>query len=102
MTKSLGNTVPKLQQTTNGALIDGELTFSVIPSFINEGYQLINAAQGNLTFDLSSVTRVDSASLALLIDWVRYAKRKKKSLTFIHLPEKIQQMMKLSNLVFPI
>ena len=92
----------KLKQTTNGAMIEGELTFSVIPSFINEGYRLIDAAQGGLTFDLSGVTRVDSGSLALLIDWVRYAKQQQKSVTFSHLPEKIQQMMKLSNLVLPV
>ncbi|MFI4957469.1 MAG: lipid asymmetry maintenance protein MlaB [Gammaproteobacteria bacterium] len=93
--------MPTIKQATNGAMIEGELTFRVIPSFINAGYQSIDAAQGALTFDLSGVTRVDSASLALLIDWVRYAKHKKKSLTFIHLPEKIQQMMTLSNFVFP-
>ena len=93
--------MPKLKQTTNGAMIEGELTFKVIPSFINEGYRLIDAAQDALTIDLSDVTRVDSASLALLIDWVRYAKQHRKSLVFSHLPEKIQQMMKLSNLVFP-
>lgn len=79
-------------------MIEGALTVNVIPGLIDRGNTLIKQSAGNVTFDLSGVTHVDSASLALLIDWVRYAKREKKALSFKHLPEKIVQMMKLSNL----
>lgn len=81
-------------------MIEGELTVGVIPAFIDCGYAAIDAAKNALTIDLSGVTHVDSASLALLIDWIRYAKERHKTLTFMHLPEKIKQMMTLSNMRF--
>jgi phospholipid transport system transporter-binding protein len=87
-----------LRTTPNGVMIEGELTVNVIPGLIDQGNTLIKQSVGDVTFDLSGVTHVDSASLALLIDWVRYAKREKKVLRFKHLPGKVVQMMKLSNL----
>ena len=89
-----------LQTTPTGAMLEGELTVHSIPALVRQGYAAIDAVKGPVTIDLSRVTRVDSASLALLIDWLRYAKRQQKKLSFTHLPEKVQQMMRLSNLEF--
>ncbi len=91
---------PTLRSTPTGVIVAGDLTVNVIPALVPAGYAVIDKAQEELTFDLSEVTRADSASLALLIDWMRYAKHAHKKLVFSHLPKKVQQMMKLSNLSF--
>lgn len=92
--------MPTIQSTPTGAMLEGELTVHGIPGFVRAGYTVIDNAPQTVTMDLSRVTRVDSASVALLIDWLRYAKQAQKTLTFTHLPEKMQQMMRLSDLKF--
>ena len=87
-----------LRVTPEGVKIEGELLVQEIPVLINQGYALIDQATKEITFDLAQVTRADSTSLALLIDWLRYAKEHQKVLRFQHLPDKLMQMMKLSNL----
>jgi phospholipid transport system transporter-binding protein len=51
-----------------------------------------------LILDLSGVIEADSASVALLIDWMRKAKKKNKVLQFSSLPEKMKDIINVSNL----
>lgn len=80
--------------------LEGEVNVDTITAIIQPGYQMIKAAPAGqpLVLDLSGVSQADSASVALLIDWLRYAKKMGKSLSFESLPAKMQDIIKVSNL----
>jgi ABC-type transporter Mla MlaB component len=53
--------------------LEAPLTLLTVAALRNPGLTLIGAAGGTLTFDLGAVPEVDSAGLALLIDWLASA-----------------------------
>jgi ABC-type transporter Mla MlaB component len=53
--------------------LEAPLTLSTVAALRNPGLALIGAASGALTLDLAAVPAVDSAGLALLIDWLASA-----------------------------
>lgn len=54
--------------------LEAPLTFATVAALRSPGLALIGAAAGELTFDLAAVPAVDSAGLALLIDWLAMAR----------------------------
>jgi len=80
--------------------LKGPLDVSTIRQIWLLGHQLIDKAEPNaqLALDLSGVTSADSASVALLLDWLRHAKKQNKQLNCCQLPEKIQEIIRVSNL----
>ena len=86
-----------LDQLSGKVLISGELTFSTVNRVIDEIQSLV-ASLPTLQVDLSDVTRSDSAGLALLVHWMREAKRAKKTLIFHHLPPQMLAIASASGL----
>lgn len=86
------------RQDGNRFVIQGELNMQTVPALALAAHQLLAEAQGDILLDLSSVTRADSAGLALLIDLQRFARGRRCSLHFGHLPEQLSQIMHLSEL----
>jgi phospholipid transport system transporter-binding protein len=68
--------------------VAGELTFATANSLLTSAPAQFDRL-ANLDIDLAGVTRSDSAGLALLIDWVRYAKVKNKQIVFHHMPTQL-------------
>ena len=73
----------------------GELSFKTVPG--------VAASVGNrlwqtdsVILDLDGITRTDSAGLALLIEWIRSARRKNRTIVFRNIP---QQMMVMARVV---
>src|SRR5580658_4331690 len=54
--------------------LEASLTFATVAALRQHGLALIAAAQGVLTLDLEAVPAIDSAGLALLIDWLASAR----------------------------
>ena len=54
--------------------LEAPLTFATVAALREPGLALIATAQGELTLDLEAVSAVDSAGLALLIDWLAAAR----------------------------
>ncbi len=65
--------------------ITGVLDFFSVPNIWQQSLQLI-AAQAVIEIDLSTVTHCSSAGIALLIEWLRYAKRHNKTIHFSGIP----------------
>ena len=84
--------------------LSGELSMQNVPQISRETASLINAMTGEISIDLSKITRADSAGLALLIDWLRIARRRKFTLHFEQLPEQLMQIAQVCELesVLPI
>lgn len=58
----------------------------------NEQFARLSGAQ----VDLAGVTATDSAGLALLIEWLRGARRRGQTLQFIKLPEQLSALARIS------
>ncbi len=80
-----------------GWLLSGELNFETVPALLqHRGVQM--EAGKNLTVDLSEVTRVDSAGLALMIEWLRESERKNLDMTFTNVPEQLLSIARVCGL----
>ena len=77
--------------------LEGGLTFETIPTVLQETAQY--AARPDLperlTIDFARVTTVDSAAVALLLDWRRMAARRGKTLLFVNLPANLLALAEL-------
>lgn len=78
-------------------LISGELNVQSVPQAEQQMAVLLSQLPvGELCIDLQAVTRCDSAGLALLVAWLRAAKRLQLRLVYRHLPEQLLQIAKVT------
>ncbi|GAB6067886.1 lipid asymmetry maintenance protein MlaB [Methylothermus subterraneus] len=88
-----------LEETAPGRLqIRGDLTFATAAAVWKTSRRLLAKADREITVDLSGVRRADSAGLALLVEWLRLAKKRKLHLTLANLPAQLQAMARAYNL----
>lgn len=100
MTRDANSTITVKKQADNSYALSGRLVFSTLsqllkhpPAFIENG--LINE---NIRVDCSAVTHLDSAGIALLLDWKKKALISKKELTFNKLPKQAKAIIKSAHL----
>lgn len=74
-------------------VVSGNLNFATIMPLWNASLLLL-IKKSSLRFDLSKIVSSNSAGLALLLEWLRYAKEKKKSITFLNIPS---QLLSIAN-----
>ncbi|HEX9474746.1 MAG TPA: STAS domain-containing protein [Steroidobacteraceae bacterium] len=78
-------------------LLSGALTMASAARLRGEGLRAFAAHGGGLEIDLSAVARVDSASLALLIDWLAWARAAGRAMRFTALPAAMLALARLSD-----
>ena len=78
--------------------LSGELTMKNVPQVALETAPMIAGMSGEVSIDLSRISRADSAGLALLIDWLRIARREKVTLRFERLPDQLMQIAQVCEL----
>ena len=71
--------------------LSGELTFANALAAL-DGARAQAGAPGPLELDLSRVTRVDSAGLALLLELARLARSAGRELRCTHAPEQLRRL----------
>ena len=76
---------------------EGPLSFDSIPAVLERARALEARADlpRRLTIDFSRVSEVDSAALALLLEWRRVAERRGVELAFTHLPANLLALASL-------
>jgi phospholipid transport system transporter-binding protein len=73
------------KRVDHGWELSGDLVIHTVPSVLNESRSIFT--QGSETVvDLLHVERIDSAGLALLIEWMRVARQRQLSLRFQNIP----------------
>jgi len=77
--------------------LEAALTFASVPLLRDGGLELINSASDGLTLDLAAVSTVDSAGLALLIDWLAEARRRSRALKYAEAPSTLLSLARLSD-----
>ncbi|MEQ1800332.1 MAG: STAS domain-containing protein [Gammaproteobacteria bacterium] len=95
MTEPAGG-VPSLRSTGAGNFaLTGPVTFATAGGLLDAGRAGF-AGQTAVTVNLGDVTRVDSAGLALLLEWLREARTAGRTLRFAALPDKLLAIARLS------
>ncbi len=74
--------------------IRGEMTFDTVTQLLTATSKIFEQ-KNKLVFDLSGVTRSDSAGLALLIDWLRRTHRAKRQISFLNPPKQLLAIAKV-------
>jgi phospholipid transport system transporter-binding protein len=82
-----------LRRDGNTLLLEGPLTFETVPELVTAGEE--HFRQGAGLVDLSKVTEIDSAAVALALEWVRQAERAGVALRLIHVPASMQNLASL-------
>ncbi len=82
-----------IHQSGETLRVEGALTIETVPDLVNaiEGY----FDQGARKIDLKLVTDVDSAAVALLLEWRRQAISCDVTLAFLNLPEVLRNLVNL-------
>jgi len=73
----------------------GPVTFASAGTLLQAGRAAF-AGKGAVAVNLAGVTRVDSAGLSLLLEWLRLAHREGRALRFTALPDKLLAIARLS------
>jgi len=82
----------------NQFVVKGELNMQTVPALAETAHAMLTQARGDLSVDLSQVSRADSAGLVFLIDLQRLARRQQCTIQFRHLPDQLSQILHLSEL----
>jgi phospholipid transport system transporter-binding protein len=74
-------------------IVSGSLTLANVAAALGEGSAAIG--EGVRSVDLAEVGELDSSALALLLAWLREAKRRNVSLEFANLPQGLTTIARL-------
>lgn len=80
------------------ATLSGRLDRLVGKELSAQGRRLIAASGKQWQVDLTEVHHSSSVGIALLLDWLRYAKRKNIEIEFVNVPQKMRQVIEFSGL----
>jgi phospholipid transport system transporter-binding protein len=78
-------------------IVSGGLTLASVAAALPEGNAAIG--QGVQTVDLGEVGELDSSALALLLAWLREARKHNRSLVFANLPQGLTSIARLYGVV---
>ena len=81
------------------ALLNGALTFKSTPGLYRETEKLFHTSAPVSSIDLSGVSSVDSAGLALLLEWKAIQNPVSRDLKFINAPPALMSLAQLCDAV---
>ena len=78
----------------DGYHLIGDLTYETVPAAYEQEIEFTEQTR----LDLSDVARIDSAGLALLVEWTCVARRQNKKLVLERIPESLRSLIEVSGL----
>jgi phospholipid transport system transporter-binding protein len=89
---------PRIEPRDEGRIeLVGDLTFETVGALLARGPDTVQAENGTVV-DLAKVTRADSAGLALMVEWLRRARRRNARIEIINMPEQMRSIARMSKL----
>ncbi len=79
-------------------VVTGELGFDTVNALLVTSRAKFAGAAAQIEVDLAGVTQSDSAGLALLIEWLKFASHTGKSIRFTRAPEQLRALARISEL----
>ena len=96
MTVSQSPNAPAITSIGAGLVgVKGPVTFATAGELL-EASRAVFSSQAAVTISLDEVTSVDSAGLALLLEWLRQARADGRAVRFLGIPEKLLAIARLS------
>jgi len=78
-------------------IVSGELTFATARDARQVGTLVLESSRApSLVIDCAGVARADSAGLAVLLDWLAWARRKSRPVELVTLPPSLVAIAKIS------
>ncbi len=92
-----------LRTSHNKVLVRGMMCFDTALRGIELGHSMMLKGS-TVVFDFSEVYLSDSSGLAVLIDWLRFARRNQVTVKFCNIPTKMMELGRVSSLdtIFPL
>lgn len=82
------------QGDNNQVIIEGNLDLTTVNMLKKQTIVLFNSVS-EIQFDLSAVNQSNSAALALLLEWLKIAKKHQVSLSFSNFPEHLREIARV-------
>ena len=73
------------------------MTMATVVTLRSEGLRVFARGTGAIEVDLADVQRADSGGLALLVDWLAWARRARRALRYASLPPAVRSLARLSD-----
>ena len=86
-----------IRQGTGDFVVNGDLTFATIGIKTLKSFDFSGISK-QISIDLTDVASTDSAGLALMIEWIKYARHHRLHIVFKNIPEQLLNLAKLSGL----
>jgi ABC-type transporter Mla MlaB component len=77
--------------------LEGAVTMATVTGLRAAGLRTFAHADGALEVDLSTIKRLDSGALALLVDWLAWARSARRSLRYTAPPPALLALARLSD-----
>jgi phospholipid transport system transporter-binding protein len=85
------------EPTPGRIVVTGELTFATARDARQLGTLVLESSRAErLVIDCAAVTRADSAGLAVLLDWLAWARRKSRVIELQNLPPSLVAIARIS------
>jgi len=88
-------TLSIIDQGAGRFILDGDLTFFTIDKQTVRTVDFLTKSK-HITIDLGRVGCIDSAGLALMIEWIKYTRHHRTQITFKNIPEQLLNLAKLT------
>jgi anti-anti-sigma factor len=75
--------------------LQGDLTLSTVADIYAEFTARLARAQGQPAVDMQATGRIDSAGLALLLEWQALARKRGSKLSLLHVPKELLHLARL-------
>ena len=76
--------------------VGGSITIHNVVAMVEQG--IASFDRGGEIVDLSQIENVDSSAVSMLLEWQREAGRRKRKITFVNMPEKLKNLVRLYDL----
>jgi ABC-type transporter Mla MlaB component len=81
----------------NRLMVSGDLNFATVMNLLNQSLPLLSQCP-RFDFDFSNVISANSAVFAIMLEWMKQAKRVQKTITFSYLPAQFSSIIKVLGL----
>jgi len=88
-----------IKVTENKVFLDGDISYeTVVVALQLNIFSSNHSADKSVLVDFSGIGHADSSGLALMLHWLRSAKKKEIDVQFFHVPKKLMALAEMSNL----
>jgi phospholipid transport system transporter-binding protein len=88
----------RIEQHDGRLSLSGELDHAGVAQALAAGRNWLSRGSGLLQVDLSGISRSESAGAALLLEWLRQARRLDREIEFLNPPAQLRSLLKFFEL----